>query len=548
MLDVTIDEKKFNFKRGMSLAEMISGSSISGDRVVAAIINNQVYRLNYVPEDDCEIKTVSRGEELGNRIYRRSLFMLLARAVYDLYPRADLKIEHSLSNGVYCELSKDDSLTQHDLKKIKIRMTDLVEKDLPLVKEKKDREELIDIYEEQGRMDKVDLLKNKNESDQFLTYQLEGYYDYFYYHMVPSTGYISKFDLHYCMPGFIILFPHTKNSENVPEFVDQPKLANVFLEYERLGEILGVEHVIDLNKRVEENGYEELVRISESLHERNIAEIADSIYDEIENRKIILIAGPTSSGKTTFTHRLATHLRIDGLEPVTLSIDDYFVNREETPRDEEGNYDFEALEAIDLDLFNDHLLKLIQGDEIELPRFNFEEGTREMSGEFLKIERDQPILVEGIHGLNEDLTPIIPQNQKFKIYVSALTQLNIDQHNRIPTSDTRLMRRIIRDYRYRGHDVETTISWWPRVRRGEEQNIFPYQENADVMFNSALIYELAVLKKYLLPLLKRIKKTSSVYHEAKRLQEILFYFEPMPDLPVPQTSILREFIGKSAFR
>ncbi len=548
MIDIFINNEKYSFQRGMSLEEMFEASSINNDRIVAAIIDNQIYRLNYKPEESCKIKTLNRGEELGNRIYRRSLFMLLAKAVYEIYPEADLKIEHSLSNGVYCELLKNSPLTQHDLKKIKIKMNKFVEEDLPLFKEVKPKEELIDIYKQQGMKDKVELIRNCQDEKKFTSYCLDDYYDYFYYYMVPSTGYLDKFDLHYCMPGFILLFPHTKNSNQVPEFVDQPKLANVFLEYERLGDILEVGHVSDLNAIIENNEHEELVRISEALHERKIAKIADQIYEEIENRKIILIAGPTSSGKTTFTHRLATQLRVDGLEPVTISTDDYFVNRENTPLDEEGNYDFEALEAIDLDLFNDHLLKLIQGEKIEVPSFNFEEGVREMSGEYLQIEEDQPILVEGIHGLNEELTPIIPQNHKFKIYVSALTQLNLDQHNRIPTSDTRLLRRIIRDYKYRGHDLQTTIEWWPSVRRGEEKNIFPYQENADVMFNSALIYELAVLKKYLLPLLNRVNESNPVYHEARRLKEVLSYFTPMPDLSVPQTSILREFIGRSAFR
>ncbi len=548
MIDVVIDGEEYSLQRGMSLEEMFSASSINNERIVAAIIDNEIYRLNYVPEASCQIRTVNRGEELGNRIYRRSLFMLLAKAVYEIYPDSDLKIEHSLSNGVYCELIKDSPLTQHDLKKIKIKMNKYVEEDLPLVKEKIPRNELIDIYKDQGMDDKVALLKNCQDKEQFISYRLDDYHDYFYYHMVPSTGHLDKFDLHYCMPGFILLFPHTEDSNRVPEFVDQPKLANVFLEYERLGDILEVGHVHDLNEIINRDEHQELVRISEALHERKIAKIADQIYDEIENRKVILIAGPTSSGKTTFTHRLATQLRVDGLEPVTISTDDYFVDREETPVDEDGNYDFEALEAIDLDLFNDHLLKLIQGEKIEVPSFNFENGKREMSGEYLQIEEDQPILVEGIHGLNEDLTPMIPQNHKFKIYVSALTQLNLDQHNRIPTSDTRLMRRIIRDYKYRGHDLQTTIEWWPNVRRGEEENIFPYQENADVMFNSALIYELSVLKKYLLPLLNRVEKSNPIYHEACRLKEVLYYFRPMPDLSVPQTSILREFIGKSAFR
>jgi len=548
MQEYIIDEELYKLPRGLTLAEMIERAGLASDRIVAALIDNQVCRLNYVPEKSCQIKTVSRGDELGNRIYRRSLFLLLARAVYELYPEADLKIEHSLSNGIYCEITKNSALSQHDIKKIKIKIANLVKKDLPITRHEMPREKLLEIYQEQGFEDKVRLIKYREEGEVFPVYELEGYYDYFYYHMVPSTGYLDKFDLHFCMPGFILLFPHKEDSDHVPDFIDQPKLANVFLEYERLGEILGVGHVSDLNAAIENGSYREFIRIAESLHEKNIARIADRIYDEIETRRVILIAGPSSSGKTTFSHRLSTHLRINGLEPVAISIDDYFVNREETPLDEEGNYDFEALEAIDLELFNNDLLKLLQGEEIELPEFNFQKGKREYRGNYLRVEEDQPILIEGIHGLNDRLTEMIPQNHKFKLYVSALTQLNVDQHNRIPTSDTRLMRRIVRDHKYRGHDAPTTIDWWPRVRKGEEKNIFPFQENADIIFNSALIYELAVLKKYLTPLLKRIDKDNPVYFEASRLLEMLDNFLPMPDLSVPKTSILREFIGDSVFR
>ncbi len=543
-----INGELFKLPKGLTLKEMIEKTEIANGRIVAALINNQVHRLNFKPSETCEITTVNRGDELGNRIYRRSLFLLLAKAVYELYPQADLKIEHSLSNGIYCEIIKGTALNQHDLKKIKIKLTNLVKDNFPIKRHVFTTEKLIEIYQEQGFDDKVRLLQYQEADKEHPVYELDGYYDYFYYHMVPSTGYLDKFDLHYCMPGFVLLFPHKENSDKVPEFIDQPKLANVFLDYERLGEILNVGHVSDLNAAIENGKYQEFIRIAESLHERNIAKIADRIYDEIETRRVILIAGPSSSGKTTFAHRLSTHLRINGLEPVAISVDDYFVNREDTPLDEEGNYDFEALEAIDLELFNNDLLQLLQGEKIELPKFNFEKGVREYKGDFLQVQDDQPILIEGIHGLNDRLTEMIPQNHKFKLYVSALTQLNIDQHNRIPTSDTRLMRRIVRDHKYRGHDAPTTIEWWPRVRKGEEKNIFPFQENADLIFNSALIYELAVLKKYLTPLLTRIEKSNPVYFEATRLLEMLDTFLPMPDLSVPKTSILREFIGDSVFR
>lgn len=548
MLDLIIDGEKYSFPKGMELAEIYSKTDLPNNRFVAGVVDNELVRLDYIPENDIEITTISRGEELGNRIYRRSLFLLLAKAVYELFPDSRLKIEHSLSNGIYCELFKGEPLTRHDLKKIKIKMNKYVEQDLSIKKEYLEKEKLIEIYQNQGFEDKVDIIKAKPGNDKVLVYNLDGYYDYFYYELLPSTKYLEKFDLHYCLPGFVLLFPQQINTDKVPEFVDSPKLANIFLEYERLGEIIGVGYVKDLNNIIREDDGKEIIRISEAIHEKNIAKIADNIYEEIDTRRVILVAGPSSSGKTTFSHRLATHLRIDGLKPVNISIDDYFVNREETPLDEDGNYDFEALEAIDLDLFNEHLIRLLQGDNVELPEYNFETGKREYNGKYLQIEDDQPILIEGIHGLNEKLTEVIPKNHKYKIYVSALTQLNMDYHNRIPTSDTRFIRRIVRDHKYRGHDAETTIDWWPRVRKGEEKNIFPFQENADIIFNSALIYELAVLKKHLVPLLDRIDKSSPAYYEAVRLKDLVQPISPMPELTIPPISVLREFIGGNSYR
>ena len=548
MLDLVIDGEKYSFPKGMELSEIFSKTDLPNNRFVAAVVENELVRLNFIPEDDIEIKSISRGEELGNRIYRRSLFLLLAKAVYELFPDSRLKIEHSLSNGIYCEIFKGKPLTRHDLKKLKIRMSKYVEKDIEIKKELMDKNELIEIYQDQGFQDKIDILSEKPDGEKVEVYNLDGYYDYFYYELLPSTRYLDKFDLHYSLPGFVLLFPQQIDSGKVPEFVDSPKLANIFIDYERLGEIIGVGYVNDLNNIIREDDGEELIRISEAIHEKNITKIADNIYDEIDTRRVILIAGPSSSGKTTFSHRLATHLRIDGLKPVNISIDDYFVNRDETPLDKDGNLDFEALEAIDLELFNDHLLRLLQGERVELPEYNFETGKREYNGNYLQIEDDQPILIEGIHGLNERLTEVIPKNHKYKIYVSALTQLNMDYHNRIPTSDTRFIRRIVRDHKYRGHDAETTIDWWPKVRKGEEKNIFPYQENADVIFNSALIYELAVLKKHLIPLLDRIDKSSPAYYEAVRLKELVEPIVPMPELTIPPISVLREFIGGNSYR
>lgn len=515
--------------------------------VMAVFIDNKVCNLNQKITKETEIKTIKISSELGNRIYRSSLYLVLAKAVYELFPEVILKIEISISNGVYCELENKDSLTKSEIIKLKKRMKEIIDADYTIKKHKLKKEEVLAIIKDENCHFRSELIK-KQDKDYYTLYEIDGYYDYFYYNMVPSTSYLKEFDLHLRIPGFVLLFPKFFSDKEVPKFKEQPKLANVFLEYERLGDILGINNVVELNQIIKNNNYNDLIRIAEALHEKKIAKIADKIKSGMPRNKIILIAGPSSSGKTTFTHRLSTQLKINGLRPVQISVDNYFVNRENTPLDQNGEKDFEALEAIKLDLFNDHLLKLIQGEEIELPKFNFEKGIREKSNKFLRLKEDQPILIEGIHGLNDKLTEVIPQDLKFKIYISALTQLNIDCHNRIPTTDTRLLRRIVRDNQYRGLSAADTLNLWRSVRRGEEKNIFPYQENADIMFNSALIYELSVLKNYVEPLLKQIDKTNRNYYQAQRLLEILSNFKAIPDSEVPFTSILREFTGMSVFR
>ncbi|MFW5979882.1 MAG: nucleoside kinase [Halanaerobiales bacterium] len=547
-MKINVGEIYYEVEDGKSIDEILSFIEYEDyDITVAAIINNQIYRLTHKPESGDKIKPLTLDSELGNRIYRRSLFMLLAKSVYSLYNECRLSIEHSLSNGIYCELHRDCPLTRNELKKIESKMQDFIEADIPINKKSFPCDEVKNIIEKQGFQEKADNFKFI-EKKECILYEIDGYYDYFYHEMVPSTGYLKKFDLHYRMPGFVLLFPRKENPEEVPNFIHQPKLANVFLEYENLGDILGVGNVSELNSHIKKGDSNKLIHIAEGLHEKNIAKIADKISDNIDKNQIILIAGPSSSGKTTFSHRLSIQLQINGLNPVTISTDDYFVNREDTPLDEDGNYDFEALAAIDLELFNAHLLDLLQGKRVEIPTFNFEKGKREYHGNYLKLNSNQPLLIEGIHGLNDKLTNVVPSNRKFKIYVSALTQLNLDRHNRLPTSDTRLLRRIIRDNFYRGHDASETLKWWPKVRKGEEKNIFPFQENADVMFNSALIYELAVLKNYALDLLREIPPEAEGYLEAKRLIEVLHCVQSMSDENVPNTSILKEFIGGSAFR
>ena len=547
-MDINLDGEKLKIIDKSSIEAIIEESKIKNPKdVMAVIIDNEICDLNEELDRDAEITTVNINSELGNRIYRRSLYLVMAKAVYQLFPDAVLKIEISISNGIYCELENKASLSKSDINKIKKKMKELIAADINIKKHKLNKEEVFKIINDENCSFRRELIEQQDK-DYYTIYELDGYYDYFYYNMVPSTSYLREFDLHLRIPGFVLLFPKFFSSKKVPKFKEQPKLANIFLEYERLGKILGVNNVVELNQAVEAKQHNELIRIAEALHEKKIAKIADKIKSGMPRNKIILIAGPTSSGKTTFTHRLSTQLKINGLRPVQISVDNYFVDRKNTPLDKNGEPDFEALEAINLELFNEHLLKLIQGEEVELPKFNFEKGVREKSGKFLKLNDDQPILIEGIHGLNDKMTEVIPHDLKFKVYISALTQLNIDCHNRIPTTDTRLIRRIVRDNQYRGLSASDTLNLWNKVRKGEEKNIFPYQENADVMFNSALIYELSVLKNYVEPLLKQIDKTNKNYYQAQRLLEILSNFKTIPEQEVPMTSILREFTGKSVFR
>lgn len=514
--------------------------------IVAAKVNNKLKDLNYALEEDARVEFLDLSQDDGFRIYQRSLVFLLIKAVGELFPQAKVTVEHSISKGLYCELKNMETLTERDVQLIEDHMRKLVEQDIPFHKETVLLSEAIKMFEKEGQMDKVRLLKYRQKPT-ITIYSCGWLRDYFYGYMVPSTGYLKSFELKYYMPGFILRFPDQFTPGEIPPYVEQPKLFSIFREAEKWAEILEVKDVGSLNDQIAAGNAGDLIRVSEAFHEKKIAQIADLITKERDQIRVILIAGPSSSGKTTFAQRLLVQLRVNGLKPVTISLDDYFVSREETPLDENGEPDFEALEAIELDLFNEHLTKLIQGVEVEIPFFNFKTGRREYRGRKVKVKPDQPIIIEGIHGLNEKLTPAIPRGKKFKIYISALTQLNIDDHNRIPTTDARFIRRLVRDSQFRSHDALTTIRLWPKVRRGEERNIFPFQEEADVMFNSHLVYELAVLKNYAEPLLKAIDENRPEYCEAKRLLTFLSFFLPLDDHEIPNNSIIREFIGNSCF-
>ena len=533
-------------KRGITLKEIKDMVETEYDtQIVAARVNNVLKELKFALNEDSEVEFLDLTTSIGLRIYQRGLSFVFIRAAMELLPGCRVSVEHSLSKGLYCEIKYQNPINEDYVEAIEERMREIIYEDVDLEKKSISKEEAREIFQEFNMDAKEKLLKYRNK-DCINIYSCGWLKNYFYGYMVPSTGYLKNFKLKFYLPGVIIQFPTKEEPNKIPEFTEQPKLASIFRETEKWGNILNVGYVANLNEIIEKDKHSQLIRVAEALHEKKIAQIADMITKN--EKRVLLIAGPSSSGKTTFAQRLLIQLKVNGLNPISLSIDDYFVDRELTPRDEEGNYDFEALEAVDVNLFNEHMTKLIQGEEVHVPTFNFLIGKREYRNNILKIDKDQPIIIEGIHGLNEKLTKDIPQNKKFKIYISALTQLNIDDHNRIPTTDTRLIRRMVRDSKYRGHSALTTLKIWKSVRRGEERNIFPFQEEADVMFNSALAYELAVLKKYAEPLLTEIDNKEPEYAEAKRLLKFLSYFKGINDGKfILQTSILKEFIGGSCF-
>jgi uridine kinase len=425
-------------------------------------------------------------------------------------------------------------------------MTSIVEANLPIERQNMPLNVAVRKFEAEGNVEKVCLLR-QIERDTVSLYTCDGITDYFYGPMVPETLYLKQFELQYYSPGFILMFPDKTNPDSIPAFRDNPKLAQIFLEAERWGEILGCPTVSQLNQELLSGGFLDIMRVAEALHEKKVAAIADLVDHQRQSVKLVLIAGPSSSGKTTFAQRLGIQLRVHGIRPVSISLDDYFLDRENSPRTANGDYDFESINALDLPLFNQHLVSLLAGEVVEPPTYNFKVGRREYTGKKLQVGPNHVLVIEGIHGLNPQLTNAVPRHQKMLIYVSALTQLAIDRHNRIPTTDTRLIRRIVRDNQFRSHGALQTLRMWPSVRSGEEMNIFPFQEQADVMFNSALIYEVAVLRRYAEPLLAKITPEYPEYLEARRLTGFLRHFRPAPDFQVPLTSILREFIGEPEF-
>lgn len=515
---------------------------------VVAKVGNILKELHsQIAEDVEEIAFLGLDTSDGEKIYQRSLIFLLIRAAHKVIENAKVKVSHSLSKGVYCMITKGTKpITHEECEEIKQQMHRYVQEDLPFDYSFMTKDESEVILKRQ-KMDSKRKLFKFRDGEEVRLYVLDEMYDYFYGYMLPSTGKIKAFDLFKYGEGVILMHPTMYSPNRVPDFEETPKIAEMFDEMEDWLNILGISYISNLNEHIKKNQHKELIHIAEALQEKKIAQIADDITRL--KKKVILIAGPSSSGKTTFANRLRIQLRVNGLSPITIGTDDYFVNREFTPRDEKGDYDFESLDAVDVKLFNEDLNKLLDGEEILVPRFDFHKGERYYTGEKLKIGSNQPIIIEGIHGLNDKLTSGVYKRDKYKIYISALTQLNIDEHNRIPTTQARMLRRIVRDNQFRGHSAQKTISMWQSVRRGEETYIFPFQEQADAIFNSALPYELAILKKHALPILEAITSDEPEYAQAKLLIKFLKYFESIEDdFLVPPISILKEFIGGSAFQ
>ena len=538
------------FEEGSSLFEIYQGFDLKMPYgPVSARVNNKVEDLNFKVYYNKDVEFLDITSASGMRTYVRSLCFILTKAVEELYPNGTIVLEHPVSKGYFCKLCIDRTIGLDDVIRIKQRMQEIIQADLPFIRHEKHTDEIIRLFKERGMDDKVKLLETSGQL--YSCYQQLGdTIDSYYGSLVPSTGYIRLFDIVKYYDGLLLRIPNRENPEKLEEVVKQEKMLDVFQEFHRWNEILGISTVGELNQACNRGMATDLINVSEALQEKKIVRIADEITNRNENGqrvKLVLISGPSSSGKTTFSKRLSIQLMTNGLRPYPISLDDYFVDREDTPLDANGQHDFESFYALDLPFFEAQLKALLAGEEVELPRFNFNTGKRESSGKKLRIDDNMILVLEGIHALNPALTPNIPAANKYKIYVSALTTILLDNHNYIPTTDNRLLRRIIRDYKYRSHSAEATINRWPSVRAGEEKWIFPYQEYADAMFNSALIFELAVLKDHLEPLLRKVPNNNPAYSEAHRLLRFLSHFVPVQDEELPPTSLLREFLGGSSF-
>lgn len=547
VLRITYDNKNFDIESGTTIKEAFKDQIENNEikDIIAARLNNTIESLNLPILKDGEIEFINRENKDGRIIYIRGLLFLMCKAFSEVYPEALLTVNYQLSNAMFNTIDNME-VTEDMVENVKRRMQEIIDKDIPITKVMMTQEEAEEFYKKEETIN--GRLQTNIDKEKVSLYYCEEYYNYFYGAMPISTGFAKLFDLVKYRNGFLVKYPSISEPDKLQENVSTSlKMVSAMDEYDEINKLMKINTVYRLNKKIkEENGTKELILFSEALHEKKIAEIAKKIKER-GNVRMVLIAGPSSSGKTTFAGKLGMSLRVNGIKPVTISVDNYFVERVNNPKDEHGNYDFECIEALDLDLFNSQLVDLLAGKEVKLPTFDFTTGEKVYKGNTLKLEADEILVIEGIHCLNDKLTNLIQKENKFKVYISDLTVLNIDYYNRISTTDTRLIRRIVRDYKFRAYSAEHTLKTWYSVNRGEQKNIFPYQEEADCMFNSSIVYELAVLKKYAMPLLEEIPQTSREYSEARRLITLLKYFENMePDL-VPNNSLLREFIGGSIF-
>ncbi len=545
-----INGREYEYAAGTSLIEISRDFQKEYDnQIILAFVNNKLRELFKRVVENCSIRFVTTAEDAGHKTYQRGMILVMLKAFYAEFGNENVdkvSVEYTVSNGLYCDYQGREPLTKERILAVKKRMEELIHKDIPFMKRSIGTDDAVELFRRYRMYDKERLFRYRRVSKANI-YSLDGFEDYYYGYMPPSSGMLKYFDLIQYDEGFLLLLPNKKNPTVVEQFVPQPKLYETLKESNHWTQMMEIPNVGALNDVISGGDLNELILVQEALQEKKISDIAETIK-RLGGKKFIMIAGPSSSGKTTFSHRLSIQLKAHGLKPHPIAVDNYFVDREKTPLDEYGNFNFESLYAIDLEQFNKDMTALLNGEAVQIPDFNFVSGRREYKGNLLKLGPEDILVIEGIHGLNDALSYSLPRESKFKIYISALTQLNIDEHNRIPTTDGRLLRRMVRDARTRGASAQKTISMWPSVRRGEDENIFPFQEDADVMFNSALIYELSVLKQYAEPILFGIDRNCDEYVEAKRLLKFLDYFIGAPSESVPKNSILKEFVGGSCFK
>lgn len=536
-----------NYPQGVTLQQVAIDMGLTDKPICAAYVNNKLKELDFSLFKPYVIDFIGFSNPEGKRMYDRSLSFVLYKAVHDIFPGKKLKIEHSISKGYYCEIEGVSPVSDEQVSQIESRMREIIKSDLPFVRKRILAEDAIKLFEDMGYHEKAELFCTRAHLYSSV-YHLDDVIDYFYGCLLPSAGYLKLFNIDKYYDGMLLRSPLTENPDEVAKLIVQDKMFDVLREFKKWGNILNISYMCNINRQIEEGNVGELIKISEALQEKKLAQIADMIASRNPQPKIVLLSGPSSSGKTTTANKLAVQLKVAGYKPVTLSLDNYFVDREKTPLDENGEYDFEALDALDIPYLNKDLNALFSGETIEVPKFSFKDGKRFFDGEKMHLDSNSIIIAEGIHALNPRLTSQIDDKLKFKVYASALTTVSLDNHNRIPTTDTRLIRRIVRDYRYRGYSAKDTIDRWPSVRRGEEKHIFPNQECCDIMFNTAMVYETGVLKRYVEPILQEVPPNCTAYREAVRLLKFFSYVKPIPDNEIPPTSILREFLGGSSFK